>query len=438
MNGNGSANKNGNGGKVNGAPSNGIAKRNGEGGGKRNGVRGHGDVNRKNGKGNWPNGNGRFKSVLMYPYPPELDGLSLQGDYLWKGLRANGYKAKPCNRRASFEKEFLYRSFRPDVAIGIGYWGDIPDLVMHPQKYGVQPVPWLNADGWVANYHDILNGLPLILTTSNWVRETYIRDGVRNRNMVPMPIGIDTDEMRPLQKTDPRVKEMRRYLGVKPDEKLILTIGGDTTSKGFQEVLKALGQIGDKFPKWKYVGKAWENRQPTYHYKAEQEIAKQFGFRKKIKYIDGPLSRENLSVLLSAADIYAAPSRIEGFGMIQVEAQACGTPVLSVDAMGIKDTVVHGEGGFLAKVGETIDLEQEWAYKDMGFEKNHIIKFGEPKTFAVRADVDDLAEYLLKLLEDDALRQRMGENGRRNAVENFDCKVTALMLARAIEKKLEL
>jgi starch synthase len=56
--------------------------------------------------------------------------------------------------------------------------------------------------------------------------------------------------------------------------------------------------------------------------------------------------------LLSACDIYAAPSRLEGFGMIQVEANACEKPVIAIDAMAFRDTMVHGETAFLAKVAE--------------------------------------------------------------------------------------
>ncbi|HLC93358.1 MAG TPA: glycosyltransferase family 4 protein [archaeon] len=411
---------------------NGNGHQNGKNGPERNGN--GKNVNGKNGNGR----NNKFTSIILYPYPPELDGISLQGEYLYRGLRENGYTTKPCNRRPGFEKDFLFKSYKPDVAIGIGFWGDTPDLVISPQENGITPVPWLNADGWVANYHETLEKLPLIFVTSNWVKETYRRDGVFNKNMFPMPIGMDTEQMRPISKYDQRVKSMREALGVKPDEKMILTIGGDTTSKGFQEVLRALGKIDGEFSKWKYVGKSWENRQPTYHYKAEAEIIKEFGFRKKVKYIDGPMSRETMRILLSAADVYAAPSRIEGFGMIQVEAMSCGTPVLSVDAMGVKDTVVHRETGFLAKVGERVDLEQEWVYKDMGFEKKKIIKFDKPKTFGVRADIDDLALHLKRMLQDDALMEKMGKNARAHAVKNFDYRKTSLDMARIIEQKLDL
>ena len=189
-----------------------------------------------------------MRSIVLYPCPPELDGISIQGEMLYRGLLENKLEAVPCDRGAEAEKELLYKTFKPDVAIGIGYWADAPRIIQHPLRFGVQPVPWLNADGWVANYHELLDSLPLMLTTSNWVKETYYRDGLRNKNIYSMPIGIDTAQMKPLPKDDPRVLRIREMLGVKPDEKMILTSGGDTTSKGFQEVLQALGKINGNFP----------------------------------------------------------------------------------------------------------------------------------------------------------------------------------------------
>ncbi|HZX20182.1 MAG TPA: glycosyltransferase family 4 protein [archaeon] len=381
----------------------------------------------------------KFSSLVLYPFPAELDGVSLQGDFLYRGLKEAGYNAVPCDRASGFEKSALYKIVKPDVVIGVGFWGDVPSIITDPLDNGITPVPWLNADGWVANYHTILNELPLIFVTSNWVKETYKRDGVFNKNIFSMPIGIDVNQMSPIPKSDERVKRMREILGVKEHEKMIFTAGGDTTSKGFQEVLRALGKVNSEFKDWKYVGKTWEFGEPEYHYNDEQRIIDELGLPKdRISYIDGSLSRETMRILLSACDVYAAPSRIEGFGMIQVEAMACGIPVLSIDAMGIKDTVVHNKTGFLAKVAETIQLEEEWAYTHMGFEEDHKIKFDQPKTFAYRANVDELAEYLLKLLSDDSLREEMGENGRKHVVENFDYKKVSVKMANIIEEKLHL
>lgn len=60
--------------------------------------------------------------------------------------------------------------------MGVGHWGHTPQLALHPQRYGVMPVPWLVADGYIANYQEVLNELPLILVTSNWVKEMYVQD----------------------------------------------------------------------------------------------------------------------------------------------------------------------------------------------------------------------------------------------------------------------
>jgi glycosyltransferase involved in cell wall biosynthesis len=380
-----------------------------------------------------------MKGVVLYPCPVELDGVSLQGELLYQGLLHNKYKVVRSDFSCKWEKEWVYKTCKPDVAIGVGYWGNTPELVLHPQKFGVQPVPWFNADGWVANYVDVLNELPLIFTTSKWVKDVYIRDGVNKTKIVPMPIGIDTDEMSPLPQNDKSVLELRKMLGIEPDEKMILTIGGDTTSKGFQEVLMALGKIGEEFENWKYVGKSWLNGSPYYHRKEEFKIMKDYGIRReKIVFIDGAMSREFVCKLMNACDIYAAPSRIEGFGMLQVEAQSCKKPVLGIDAMGVKDTVVHGKTGYLAKVGKEIKLEEEWVYRSMGFPEKMKIRFDQPKTFDMRADIDDIKKYLLKMLTDDELCKKMGEAGRINAVENFDYRKVSLDLARTIEKELKL
>jgi hypothetical protein len=78
-------------------------------------------------------------------------------------------------------------------------------------------VPWLVADGYVAAYQDVLNALPLILVTSNWVRETYIRDGLKGNNIEVLPVGCDTDNFAPRDREDPKVQAIREALGTAGD-----------------------------------------------------------------------------------------------------------------------------------------------------------------------------------------------------------------------------
>jgi starch synthase len=120
-----------------------------------------------------------MKVLVLYDYPLSPGGIATQGALLHRGLSELGVDVQPVNFESSQEKEWYYRWFEPDVVVGIGYWGHIPHLVLHPQHYGVQPVPWLIADGYMANYNEILDALPLILVTSNWVKKVYTRDGLK-------------------------------------------------------------------------------------------------------------------------------------------------------------------------------------------------------------------------------------------------------------------
>lgn len=380
-----------------------------------------------------------MKSVILYAYPPEPDGLSLQGDLLYRGMKENGESAEPCNLSSEFQKEWLYDYFKPDVAFGIGYWGHSPDIVFHPQKFGVTPVPWFVADGWVANYHKELSDLPLVFATSEWVKKTYKRDGVDVKNFHVAPIGCDMDLFRPISRNDLRIKTIRKQLRVEDDEVMILTVGGDVTSKGAQEVLKALKQVDKYFPKWKYVCKVWGGESADDHWDDEQKLIEELGDSSdKVIYLEGSLAPEFMPLLLNACDIYAAPSRLEGFGMIQMEAEACGVPVVSINEMGPKETIVHGETGFLASVAETVELKKEIVHPHMGFEEQGVVEFEKPKIFAYRASVEEITDYLLRLMNSEELRRSMGEKGRAHATRNFEYRMIARKMTELVGEKFGL
>jgi len=225
-------------------------------------------------------------------------------------------------------------------------------------------------------------------------------------------------------------------LGVRDHEKMILTMGGDVTSKGAQEMIKALAQIDKEFTDWKYICKTWPSECAHEWREREERLADELGIRDKITFVDDAWSQEFMASVINACDIYAAPSRIEGFGMIQVEAMACGKPVISINKGGPAETIIHEKTGFLAGVAEEIMLTEEWAYPGMGYSSKQIVKFDPPKTFGYRANIDDLVKYTRKLLLNPELCKIMGEAGRRHAVENLDYRVIAKKMLRIIQERL--
>jgi starch synthase len=373
----------------------------------------------------------------MYPYPPEADGQSLQGDLFYKGLLYNKIDAIPCHFKDGIQKEFYLRYYKPKVAFGVGFWGNVPEVIREPLQFGVTPVPWFNADGWVANYKEEFKRLKLMFTTSAWVRSVYERDGVDVSKIIPMHIGIDTDMFRPINNQEQNLA-VRRMCGVRDNEKMILTIGGDVTSKGAQEMFKALVQINSENKNWKYVCKAWPSECSSSWRDMEEKLVEELGIHDRVIFLDDIFSQEFMAQILNACDIYAAPSRIEGFGMIQVEAMACGKPVISINAGGPAETIIHGKTGFLAKVAEEVKLNEEWAYPTMGFSTKQIIKFDKPKTFGYRADINDLRDYTLKLLTEPELCEKMGKAGREHVVKNFDYRTTSKKMWDITVEKLGL
>ena len=373
---------------------------------------------------------------MMYEYPSPPAGLATQGALLYRGLREIGVECAPVHLAGNLEKEWMYRCFQPDVAIGVGYWGQLPELLIHPRKFGVEPIPWLVADGWVANYQRELNSLRLILATSGWVKEAYERDGVSPGKMVVQPIGCDTEAFKPIPKDHPKVRAVRESLGVADDEKLILTIGGDWASKGSREMMMALARINREYSNWRYVCKVWKQGRTERQNTLDMALARELGIRDKVEYVDGVLSRDYMPYLYNACDIYAGPSRLEGFGMPHVEAQACGKPVLSVDAMGIKETVVHGKTGFLARVARWISITEAEVGPAQGYTEEFEVRFDQPKVVALRADVSDLADYGLKLLMDDDLARSMGAAARLHVLECFDYRQMAERVVRLINERV--
>jgi glycosyltransferase involved in cell wall biosynthesis len=140
--------------------------------------------------------------------------------------------------------------------------------------------------------------------------------------------------------------------------------------------------------------------------------------------------------LLATCDIYAAPSRLEGFGMIQVEAGACGKPVIGIKAMGMLDTIVDGETGFLAEVATEIRLRETILNDESGHKISRKVVFKEPRIVDYRASVHDIAKYLMKLMTNAELRKKMGEAGRKRVVEKFDYRVVAKRFVEIISKRL--
>jgi hypothetical protein len=141
----------------------------------------------------------------------------------------------------------------------------------------------------------------------------------------------------------------------------------------------------------------------------------------KTVFLDGRKThvRDNI---WAAADIFYSPADNiqETFGLTPIEAMASGLPVVASDWDGYRDTVVHGETGFLAPTaapvpGPCLNLGRDYLSGALNYSM-----YIAHTSFAATVDVEAQAEALTKLIADPELRRRMGEAGRKRAKEHYD------------------
>ncbi|HET7853770.1 MAG TPA: glycosyltransferase, partial [Candidatus Methylomirabilis sp.] len=139
--------------------------------------------------------------------------------------------------------------------------------------------------------------------------------------------------------------------------------------------------------------------------------------RGHVVWIRDMVDRPTAIELYSHAAVFCCPSIYEPFGIINLEAMACETPVVASAVGGIPEVVVHGETGFLVPVERQVESSFEPA---------------DPAQFS-----QDLARAINTLLADAALRKAMGERGRRRAEALFSWDAVARKVLALYEVLVE-
>src|SRR6266404_2489238 len=151
--------------------------------------------------------------------------------------------------------------------------------------------------------------------------------------------GIDLDQYRKVDST----AALKRY-GVDPNEPYVLFVGRITRQKGFQHLVRSI-QFMDRDFQIVLCAAAPDTQGMAEEMKTAVEQAK--AQRRGIIWIDKMVNQRTACELYSHAAVFVCPSIYEPFGIINLEAMACETPVVASAVGGIKEVVVHGETGFL-------------------------------------------------------------------------------------------
>jgi glycogen synthase len=209
--------------------------------------------------------------------------------------------------------------------------------------------------------------------------------------------GIDTDEYRPV-KTQGRLD---RY-GIDPERPYVLCVGRISRQKGILHLVNAVPHLD---PAAQVVLCAASPDSADIAKEVEEAIGRVQATRGGIVWIREMVDRPAAIELYSHAAVFCCPSIYEPFGIINLEAMACETPVVASAVGGITEVVAHGETGYL------VPLEQQ---AEAPFEPVHPDRFSR-----------DLASHINTLLRDGAMRRAMGAKGRQRAEALFGWRAIA-------------
>lgn len=338
----------------------------------------------------------------------------IQAEALLKGFKQLGVDYKAVTIKEARANEEVFKEERWEAVLGVGSWYGWEYLVKTPTSYGLNVLPWLVSNGGVNKPEVIesLNSLNKWFTPSEFCRQKFSQSGLNDQNIEVIPEAVDDNfwQPQPINQTDDFANllsitsslELENKFDILKAKKtgvpILFTMGGDATSKGAQEVLFALGRLEPDLP-WIYIIKTLPQKHSFRRGLEEFTIITRQNLDGRVRYIMGEFSQEFIRGLINICDIYVAPSRGEGFGLPFVQAGMCGKPVISIDALSIKEIVVSGETGFLVKP------------RKVGSE--------------VRANVNDLADKLKKLIEHKELREAMGKRGMEYCRKKFNTRVVA-------------
>ena len=243
-----------------------------------------------------------------------------------------------------------------------------------------------------------LESADAVVAVSRETREDVLRlFDVRPERVHVIHNGIDADFYRP----DPRTDALLRH-GVDPSVPYVLFVGRITRQKGIIHLVRAIRHLE---PGISVVLCAGQPDTPQIAAEMEAGVAAARHERPNVVWIGEMVTREEARQLYSHAAVFCCPSVYEPFGIINLEAAACETPVVASAVGGIPEVVVDGETGLLVPV----ELRPDDPMSPI-----------DPDRFEL-----NLAGAINALMADAATREVMGRAARRRAVERFSWSTIA-------------
>jgi glycosyltransferase involved in cell wall biosynthesis len=213
-----------------------------------------------------------------------------------------------------------------------------------------------------------------VLVNSNFIRESVGR--IYGRDVQVSYLGVDTEKFRPLRRNR---------------EPMVLSVGSLTPLKGFDFLIRAVARLPKQGRPCLQIASNFEN--PPERLFLEQ-LASELDVDLRLW---SNISEEALVECYNAASLVVYAPLREPFGLVALEAMACGVPVVAVREGGISETVVHEQTGLLVERNE-----------------------------------DEFAQAIARILDRPAFAARLGVNGREHVIRHWTWNGSVANLERQL------
>lgn len=202
-------------------------------------------------------------------------------------------------------------------------------VVVTAHGYDIYELPFLN-EIWGKRVTSVLNAADAIITVSRRNEECIKKLGV-TKPVYVIPNGFRSDLFYPRDQA-----ECRRALGLPPDRKILLAVGNLVEVKGHRYLVEAMAEVVKERPDvlCVIVGSG------PLKGKLEGQI-KSLGLEEHVRLVGGK-PHEEIPIWMNACDVFVLPSLRESFGIVQIEAMACGKPVVATRNGGSDDLFADG------------------------------------------------------------------------------------------------
>ncbi len=236
-------------------------------------------------------------------------------------------------------------------------------------------------------------GAARIIAVSHGMRRDILKSypALDEDKVVVVHNGIDLGRWHAVEDND-----LLRSLGIDPDRPSVVFVGRITRQKGLPYLLRAAALLP---PEVQLILCAGAPDTPEILAEVQAGVAQLQTERSGVVWIDQMLSQHDLSAVLTQATTFVCPSVYEPLGIVNLEAMACGAPVVGTATGGIPEVIDDGVTGRLVPIEQMDD--------------------GTGTPIDPDKFVADLAATLLEVVSDPERAKAMGEAGRQRAEREF-------------------